>query len=83
MTEADSEKPIRVKLRVGNVEFDLEGTVDQVNEAAGKLLATVSEKLKETSLLADREAAPSRETCKALIQRLWEEGWFASGTTVQ
>jgi predicted transcriptional regulator len=72
-------QPIKVKMKVGNVEFDLEGTVDQVNEAVGKLLATVSEKLKETSLLMEKETAPSRETCKALIQRLWEEGWFASG----
>ena len=72
-------QPIKVKMKVGNVEFDLEGTVDQVNEAAGKLLATVSEKLKETSLLTEKEAAPSRETCKVLIQRLWEEGWFSSG----
>jgi predicted transcriptional regulator len=71
-------QPIKVKMKVGNVEFDLEGTVDQVNEAAGKLLATVSEKLKETSLLTEKEATPSRETCKVIIQRLWEEGWFVT-----
>jgi hypothetical protein len=72
------QQPIKVKMKVGNVEFDLEGTVDQVNEAAGKLLATVSEKLKETSLLKNNEAAPLRETCKVIIQRLWEEDWFST-----
>jgi hypothetical protein len=66
-------------MKAGNVEFDLEGAVDQVNEATGKLLATVSEKLKETSLFAEKEANPSRETCKVIIQRLWEENWFSTG----
>jgi len=81
MTEAsgEQEKPIRVKMKVGTVEFEIEGTVDQTNEAVGKILATVTEKLKETPLITERETAPSRETCKVIIQRLWEEGWFSSG----
>jgi len=81
MTEAsgEQEKPIRVKMKVGTVEFEIEGTVDQANEAVGKFLATVTEKLKETPLITERETAPSRETCKVIIQRLWEEGWFSSG----
>ena len=80
MTEAEAEKPIRVKMKVGNVEFEIEGTVDQANEAVGKFLATVTEKLKETpSLITERETAPPRpETCKVIIQRLWEEGWFST-----
>jgi len=81
MTEQpEAEKPIRVKMKVGNVEFEIEGTVDQANEAVGKFLATVTEKLKETPLIgAEREAAPPRaETCKVIIQRLWEEGWFST-----
>ena len=79
MTEADSEKPIRVKMKVGNVEFEIEGTVDQANEAVAKLLSTVTEKLKETPLISERETTPPRaETCRGIIQRLWEEGWFAT-----
>jgi len=73
-----TQQPIKVKMKVGNVEFDLEGTVDQVNEAAGKLLATVSEKLKETPLMTESETKPRAETCKVIIQRLWEEGWFST-----
>jgi len=81
MTEAsgEQEKTIRVKMKVGNVEFEIEGTIDQTNEAVGKILATVTEKLKETPFITERETAASRETCKVIIQRLWEEGWFASG----
>jgi hypothetical protein len=79
MTEAESEKPIRVKMKVGNVEFEIEGTVDQANDAVGKFLSTVTEKLKETPLISERETAPPRaETCKLIIQRLWEEGWFSA-----
>jgi len=78
MTEAEVQKPIHVKMKVGNVEFEIEGTVDQCNEAVGKFLATVTEKLKETSLISEREAAPRAETCKVIIQRLWEEGWFST-----
>jgi len=78
-TEAEAEKPIRVKMKVGNVEFEIEGTVDQANEAVGKFLATVTEKLRETSLITEREtAAPRAETCKVIIQRLWEESWFST-----
>lgn len=71
--------PIKVKMKVGNVEFEVEGTVDQANEAVGKILATVIEKLEEMPLLTEKEVAPPRaETCKAIIQRLWKEGWFSS-----
>jgi hypothetical protein len=79
MTESPSQQPIKVKMKVGNVEFEVEGTVDQTNEAVGKLLTTVAEKLKETPLITQREEAPPRaETCKAIIQKLWEEDWFAT-----
>lgn len=79
MTEQPAQQPIRVKMKVGNVEFEIEGTVDQANEAVGKFLATVTGKLKETQLMAERETAPTRaETCKVIIQRLWEEGWFST-----
>ena len=70
---------IKVKMKVGNVEFEIEGTVDQTNEAVGKILATVTEKLKETPLIGEKEVAvPRAATCKVIIQRLWEEGWFST-----
>ena len=78
MTEQpQSAQSIKVKMKVGNVEFEIEGTVDQANDAVGKFLQTVTEKLKETPLMVDQErTAPRAETCKVLIQRLWEDGWF-------
>jgi predicted transcriptional regulator len=77
MTETTSQQPIKVKMKVGNVDFEIEGTVDQCNEAVGKFLATVTEKLKESSIISERETAATRaETCKTVIQKLWKEGWF-------
>ena len=80
MTEEPAQpQPIKVKMKVGNVEFEIEGTVDQANEAVGKFLTTVTEKLKETPLVTGQEApAPRAETCKAIIQRLWQEDWFST-----
>jgi len=80
MTEtAPTQPPIKVKMKVGNVEFEIEGTVDQCNEAIGKFLATVTEKLEATPLMVERETTtPRAETCKVIIQRLWKEGWFAT-----
>jgi hypothetical protein len=78
-TPDPTKQPIKVKMKVGNVEFEIEGTVDQANEAVGKFLTTVTEKLKESPLMSERESAPPRaETCKVIIQRLWEEGWFST-----
>jgi hypothetical protein len=77
-TPKEKEQPIRVKMKVGNIEFEIEGTINQCNEAIGKFLSTVTDKLKETQLITERETPPTRaETCKAIIQRLWKEGWFA------
>jgi hypothetical protein len=79
MTEITPQQTIKVKMRVGNVEFEIEGTVDQCNEAVGKFLATVTEKLKESPLMGEGGlAAPRAETCRMIIQRLWEEGWFST-----
>jgi len=69
-------QPIKVKMKVGNVEFEIEGTVDQANEAVGKFLQTVTEKLKETTLITRQEKTTRNVTCKTVIYRLWEEGWF-------
>jgi hypothetical protein len=80
MTETPpQQQTIKVKMKVGEIEFEIEGTIDQTNEAIGRFLATVTEKLKETQLITQRSAPPPRaETCKGVIQKLWQEGFFSS-----
>jgi hypothetical protein len=78
VTEKEQKLPIRVKMKVGEIEFEIECQEDQLQTAVDKILSTVTEKLKETPLMTERTTAPPRaETCKSIIQKLWEEGWFS------
>ena len=77
---SEGEKPpIRVKMKVGNVEFEIECREDQLKDAVDKILSTVTEHAKETVTLTEQAVPSTRtETCKGVIQGLWSEGWFAS-----
>jgi hypothetical protein len=78
VTEPQQKPPIRVKMKVGEIEFEIECQEDQLQATVDKILSTVTEKLKESPLISERTAAPPRaETCKGVIQKLWEEGWFS------
>ena len=78
MTE-DTNPPIRLKMKVGNLEFEIECQEDQLEEAVKRILSTVTEYSKEPTIIPERPLpAPRAETCKSLIQTLWSEGWFAS-----
>jgi hypothetical protein len=80
MTETPQQKPpIKVKMKIGEIEFDIECQEDQLQATIDKLLSTVTTKLKETPLITERQtASPRADTCKNLIQKLWQEGWFSS-----
>jgi hypothetical protein len=77
LTEKEARLPIRLKMKVGSLEFEIECQEDQLQPTVDKILTTVAERLKETPLMTERSASPPRaETCKGVIQKLWEEGWF-------
>ena len=79
MTEKETKPPIHVKMKVGEVEFEIECQEDQLQPTVEKILSTVTEKLKETPFMAERNPPqPRAETCKGIIQKLWEESWFAA-----
>jgi hypothetical protein len=79
LTEKEAKPPIRVKMKIGEIEFEIECQEEQLQATVEKMLSTITEKLKETPLITERAAPPPRaETCKGIIQRLWEEGWFAT-----
>jgi hypothetical protein len=78
LTEKETKPPIRVKMKIGEVEFEIECQEDQLQTTVDKILSTVTEKLKEAQIIAERTASPPRaETCKGIIQKLWNEGWFS------
>ena len=79
LTDNEAKPPIRVKMKVGEVEFEIECQEDQLQTTVDKILSTVTQKLKETPLISERIIQPPRaETCKGIIQKLWQEGWFSA-----
>jgi hypothetical protein len=79
LTEKETKQPIRLKMKIGAIEFEIECQEDQLQPTVDKILSTVTEKFKDTPLITERSALPPRaETCKGIIQKLWEEGWFVA-----
>ncbi|MEM1785639.1 MAG: hypothetical protein QW805_05460 [Candidatus Bathyarchaeia archaeon] len=78
LTAPSTKPPIRLKMRVGEIEFEIECQEDQLQSAVDRILSAITQKLKEISATpVERFTSPSRaETCKGVIQSLWEEGWF-------
>jgi len=78
MTE-NPEPPIRLKMKVGNLEFEIECQQDQLEESVQRILSTVTQYAKEPMIIPERPLpAPRAETCKGLIQDLWQEGYFST-----
>ena len=77
MTEKQQKPPIKVKMKIGDIEFEIESQEDQIQTAVDRILTTVTERMKDVRL-TERQAPPPRaETCKSLIQKLWEENFFS------
>jgi hypothetical protein len=65
-------------MKIGDIEFEIESQEDQIQSAVDKILTTVTERLRNTNLTTERTAAlPRAETCRGIIQKLWEENWFS------
>ncbi|MCS7124006.1 MAG: hypothetical protein NZ932_01110 [Candidatus Bathyarchaeota archaeon] len=85
MTQNSTKPPIRLKMRIGEIEIEIECQEDQLQSAVDRILSTITEKLKQapTTPIAERAPPPPRaETCKSIIQKLWEEGWFKTPKTL-
>ena len=70
-------------MKIGDIEFEIEAQPDQIQTAVDRILATVTERLKNTNLAQiasqtiERPAPlPRAETCRGVIQKLWEENYF-------
>jgi hypothetical protein len=67
-------------MKIGDIEFEIEAQPDQIQTAVDRILSTITDRLKNTNLakVAERPAPlPRAETCKGVIQKLWEENWFS------
>ncbi len=81
----EGKSAVRLKMRVGDVEFEIECGVDELRSVVDKVLAAVAESEIGSSAV---EASEKRvavgltgrgETCKGVILRLWREGWLGVG----
>jgi len=78
LTENQPKPPIHVKMKVGEIEFEVQCQEDQLQATVEKILGTITQKLKEIpSAILEKAPPPRAETCKGVIQKIWEEGWFA------
>jgi hypothetical protein len=67
-------------MKIGEIEFEIEAQPSQIQTAVDQILATVTERAKNLNLIqsTERQAPlPRAETCRGVIQKLWEEKWFA------
>ncbi len=78
MTQNPQKPPIKVKMKIGDIEFEIESQEDQLQTAVDRILATVTERMKNTTLIERQAPPPRAETCKSVIQKLWEENWFST-----
>ena len=78
--ETAEKPPIRLKMKVGNIEFEIECQEDQLKSTVEQILSTITQQAKTVPEIIEPAAkAPARaETCKGIITKLWQEGWFAT-----
>jgi len=74
-----NEQRVRIKMKVGNIEFEIECREDQVQRIVEKVLSTVTEHAKKPVPTIGEPAylTGRAETCRGILERLWREGFFA------
>ncbi len=64
-------------MKIGDIEFEIEAQQDQIQGAVDKILTAATERLRNLPQPTERQAPlPRAETCRGIIQKLWEENWF-------
>ena len=86
---AEGKSSVRVKMRLGEVEFEIECAVDELRDVVDKVLASVTESnisnravVGTTDKRGPGSLAGRGETCKSVILGLWNEGWFEVGRSL-
>jgi hypothetical protein len=77
LTQPQQNPPIKVKMKIGDIEFEIEAQQDQIQTAVNQILSTVTEHSKNINITERQAPLPRAETCRGVIQKLWEENWFS------
>ena len=77
------EKPkIHIKMKVGDVEFEIDYGVEELRGVVDEVLAAVSQRSADNTFASLKrqtgELTGRGETCKGIILSLWKEGWFGA-----
>jgi len=71
LSENGGAQDIRVKMKIGEVEIEIQCQEEQLQSAVDKILRTVAERLRGMPITTERPRPAVRaETCKGTIQRL-------------
>lgn len=72
----EDEKPImiKVKLKRGGWEIDVECPEDRLTEVISKVLSGLGS---QPAAQIERSTTSKGITCKGLLEQLWHEGWFS------
>jgi hypothetical protein len=75
--DQEGEQTVRIKMKVGNIEFEIECREDQVQRIIQNVLSTVTEHAKSAPITETAYPTGRAETCRGIMERLWKEGFFA------
>lgn len=78
LSNNNNKSQIRIRLKKGSWEIEVECPEDKIDEVIPKLLAS----LPVGGVQEDRTAASRGLTCKALLEQLWNESWFLQDRTL-
>jgi len=68
---------VRVKIKIGNMEFEVEAREGYIKNAVEEILSAVMSQGAKGMIEIPTSTAKGK-TCKSLIQSLWLEGWFST-----
>jgi hypothetical protein len=75
------DQPIRIKLKIGEVEVEIECKKEEVKSVVDTILESIQERQEKLTNLISKPTLrhlPKRKTCKGIILDLWNEGWFST-----
>lgn len=77
------EDKVKVKLKRGDLEIEVESTVDKISDVISRVIEGLSRQkiqLEPPTGYAVARQTKKREghiTCRGLVEELWREGWFS------
>jgi hypothetical protein len=76
--ETATNERVRVKLRRGDVEIEVESPVERVSEVVAKIMEGLSGTARGEEVGPTQARGIGGATCRGLIESLWSEGWFSA-----